>query len=276
MLFSVAVFSMLGILLNPTFATDEKTGAVVKISGEVSAAIKHISKSVPPPKTANKDALAAEIDLTYPEFSCSKGQNDAVSTINKSIQSILLSSLEEKCPTVEKLVETFLQKYEQSFKENPDESLGGWFLKFESKIRHCDEDLVCLETLLSVFQGGAHPTSNITYQVFSLKTGKEIPLSELVPEEKMVDLTKVAEKHFRRVRGLKPDETYENAGFQFEQNKFALNKNFLFSKDGLAFCFNQYEIAPYAMGPTEIVIPWEDLKNLIDSKGPVGRFLKSH
>ena len=135
--------------------------------------------------------------------------------------------------------------------------------------------MLSIEILDSVFTGGAHPTSNIAYLVLSMKTGKPLDLSSLVPAERMNELTNVAEIHFRRIRKLKPDETYEQAGFQFEKNRFALNRNFLVSKAGLAFCFNQYEIAPYSMGVTELVIPWTDIKTVVNPNGPAGRFLSS-
>jgi len=241
----------------------------------VSAVVKHITKSVPPPKTANKDAIAAEIDISFPEFSFSTGQNPAVLAINKAIQSRLLTLLDDKTPTtVEQLTETFIKGYERSLKEEPDMP-GAWSLKFEASIRQADEDLLSIEILDSVFTGGAHPTSNIAYLVLSMKTGKPLDLSSLVPAERMNELTNVAEIHFRRIRKLKPDETYEQAGFQFEKNRFALNRNFLVSKAGLAFCFNQYEIAPYSMGVTELVIPWTDIKTVVNPNGPAGRFLSS-
>ncbi len=33
------------------------------------------------------------------------------------------------------------------------------------------------------------------------------------------------------------------------------------------FYFNPYEIAPYSMGPTEILIPYDEIKNIIKEDG---------
>ena len=246
--------------------------AATPLTKTVSLDQKVLKKSSPPPKTAGKDVIAAEVDITYPLLS-SLGKDVAVDAVNKAIQSRLLGLLEGQAPTTpEQLVEAFFRDYEKSVKEQPDMP-GGWSMKFEATVRHADADLICLEVLQSMFLGGAHPDSNISYLVFSMKTGEPIDLSGFVPEKNLGDLTKVAEKHFREVRKLKPEETYEQAGFQFEGNSFALNKNFLASKDGLAFCFNAYEIGPYAMGLTELVIPWNELKTVIDPKGPAAGFL---
>jgi len=249
--------------------------APVRINGEVSAEIKHLTRKIPPPKTDNKDVIAAEIDIRYPVlFSTAKDGSLVPETINKAIQERLLAIVgETPAPSVEKMVDQFAADYGTSVIETP-EMPGAWSIKFDTEIRHADEELLSIWTLDSVFTGGAHPNSNIIYMVFSMKTGKPIELSSLIAKDKTAELTAIAETHFRRVRELKPGETYEQAGFQFERNTFALNTNFLVSKDGLAFCFNQYEIAPYAMGITEMVIPWSDLKNVIDPTGPAARFLK--
>lgn len=253
---------------------DGKNQSLLKITDSVSAVMKHITRSVPPPKTDNKDIIAAEIDISFPELSCQSGEDTAVKAINAAIRERLLAIGGEKpSATVDELVENFIKGYETSVRESPEQP-GAWSLKFDAAIRHADEALFCLESIDSIFTGGAHPTSNITYQVFSMETGKPLKLSTLIAADKMGELAKVAEKHFRRIRELKPDQTYEQAGFQFDQNRFALNENFLVSKDGLAFCFNQYEIAPYAMGTTELVIPWSDLETVVNRDGPAARFLK--
>ncbi|MBI3037952.1 DUF3298 domain-containing protein [bacterium] len=69
------------------------------------------------------------------------------------------------------------------------------------------------------------------------------------------------------------DAQVKDSGFTFPKNEFALNENFLVSKDGLLFFFNSYEIAPYALGPTQILLPWRYIKTLVKLKGPVDSFL---
>ncbi|MBP7633394.1 DUF3298 and DUF4163 domain-containing protein [Candidatus Ozemobacteraceae bacterium] len=247
----------------------------VQITGAVSAEMKHLTRQVPPPKSENKDVIAAEIDIRYPVlFSTVKSDSPIPETINEAIRDRLLAIFgETPAPSVEKMVDQFAADYATSVLETP-EMPGAWSLKFDTEIRHADDELLSLWTLDSVFTGGAHPNSNFIYMVFSMKTGKPVELSSLIAKDKATELTAIAERHFRRVRELKSDETYEQAGFQFERNAFALNTNFLVSKEGLAFCFNPYEIAPYAMGVTEMVIPWSDLKDVIDPAGPAARFLK--
>lgn len=245
------------------------------IGKTLTAVMKQITRSSPPPEAANKEAIAAEISLSYPEF-VDTAASAGVAAINKAVQERMLRVGTEPDAaafgSAEDLMKSFFADYEKTMKENPDMP-GAWSLKFEAVLRHADDELISLDFMESVFSGGAHPNSNIAYQVFSLKTGQPLELSAFVPADKLGELTAIAERHFRKIRNLKPDETYQAAGFLFEDNKFTLNDNFLVSKDGLAFYYNPYEIAPYGMGNTELVIPWADLKGLADPKGPAGRFL---
>jgi hypothetical protein len=72
-------------------------------------------------------------------------------------------------------------------------------------------------------------------------------------------LREAGEEEFRAERELGPEVSLEEAGFSFPDNRFSLNDNYGFSKEGIVFFFNGYEVAAYAEGPTAIVIPYEKL-----------------
>jgi len=69
---------------------------------------------------------------------------------------------------------------------------------------------------------------------------------------------------------LNPEDDLEKDGGLFE-NKIAYNDNFAVTKEGLKFYYNNYEIAPYASGPTEILITYSELNDLI-SKNSILNF----
>lgn len=274
LLVSVFVLFMLCNAWSATIKEDSQNEAPIKITNSISAVIKHITQKIPPPKTARKEIIAANIDILFPELSCQTKVNPAVNYINTSIKSRLLNMLGEKqLETTQQLIAAFARDYEKSTKATP-EMPGAWSLKFKATISYYDEDLFCLKILQSVFTGGAHPDSHLTYLVFSIKSGKLHSITDLMNKDNLAKLAKVAETHFRRIRNIKPEETYEKAGYWFKNNKFTLNQNFLISRDGLSFCFNQCEIAPYSNGIIEFNIPWSDLKTIVDSNGTGGKFLK--
>jgi hypothetical protein len=44
-------------------------------------------------------------------------------------------------------------------------------------------------------------------------------------------------------------------------------KNYYPAKDGLCFAWSPYDVAPYAVGPVDVVIPWKEAESLLNSKG---------
>ncbi|HKY62130.1 MAG TPA: RsiV family protein, partial [bacterium] len=94
-----------------------------------------------------------------------------------------------------------------------------------------------------------------------LKPGYEEPIQAL------------GEKAFRRARDLPAETDLNDAGFTFE-NGFRLNENFAAGPEGLIFYFNPYEVASYADGPTELLIPYSELKSWLLPKGPLDSLAK--
>jgi hypothetical protein len=127
----------------------------------------------------------------------------------------------------------------------------------------------CLSFSDYSYTGGAHPNSNLTYLNFEVSTGKTLALSDLMKPGFEKQLTAIAEKDFRKRKGLAPQASLAEAGYDFDDDQFKLNDNFAVTKDGLVFYYNPYEIAAYAGGPTELVIKWSEIKGLIKKDGPV-------
>jgi hypothetical protein len=46
-------------------------------------------------------------------------------------------------------------------------------------------------------------------------------------------------------------------------------KNWNITADGLMITFDEYQVAPYAAGPQTVTVPFHELTNLIDPKGPL-------
>jgi len=65
---------------------------------------------------------------------------------------------------------------------------------------------------------------------------------------------------------------YSEAGFYFDNDVFTLTDNFAITKKGLKFVYNPYEVAPYALGQQEIMIPYALIKELIRKDGLLANF----
>ena len=72
----------------------------------------------------------------------------------------------------------------------------------------------------------------------------------------------IGERHLREIKGLSPQANLADDYPAF-QDGFQLNENFSIGPRGLTFFFNSCEIASYAEGPTEILLPFEEIKGLL-------------
>jgi hypothetical protein len=53
----------------------------------------------------------------------------------------------------------------------------------------------------------------------------------------------------------------------FENDQFFLPDNFAIVEEGITFFYNSYEIAPYAMGATELILRYDELKGIMPKNG---------
>lgn len=135
--------------------------------------------------------------------------------------------------------------------------------------RRVAEAVLVGRTLLSVqitaeeYRGGAHPEATREYLNLNPATGERVELPSLARGGGMERLTAVAERYFRAERGLEADQNLKEAGFAFEDNRFALPAQWGAEARGLVFHFNAYEVAPYAAGPTTFTVPWSELGDIL-------------
>jgi hypothetical protein len=76
-------------------------------------------------------------------------------------------------------------------------------------------------------------------------------------------LNKRVEQKFREINEIGPHDNLNEKGF-FWDGKFQLPANIGLVPEGVQFFYNSYEIAAYAVGPTEFVLTWEELGDLLD------------
>ncbi|HEX3036675.1 MAG TPA: lysozyme inhibitor LprI family protein [Thermodesulfobacteriota bacterium] len=208
------------------------------------------------------------LDIQYPEIteSPSKVATDSVNDFARKF--VLRPIFEGKNPEAfQELMNQFVETYKSVQKEIKPDYAFGWSVERDVEVIYNTPKVLSLSLSEYSFTGGAHPNSFINYASFNMSTGEEIRLSDILIDGYGSDLNRIAEKEFRKIREMKPDESLEDAGFWFENNKFSLNDNFAIIEEGLIFYFNSYEIAPYVMGPTEIVLSYEDFKHLIKEDG---------
>lgn len=149
------------------------------------------------------------------------------------------------------------------FHKEFDDSAITYFIRRTADILMSNATMLSLEITEEEFRGGAHPESRRTYLNLNPANGQDFFLKDLVRDGSMQKLTELAEKRFRMEREVPEGKKLSESGFTFPDDKFALSKTWGVSQHGLVFHYNAYEIAPYAVGPTTIMLPWKEIHDLI-------------
>ncbi len=159
---------------------------------------------------------------------------------------------------------SLLNEYQTQLKDFP-ENYNGYDHDIKQRFILQNENFISFEVERYSFSAGAHGMGWTDFIHHDLKTGKRLYLNDFF---KSIDkLMKLTESSFRKQMELKENDDLEKSGFWFTNNKFHINENFCFRNDSIEFIYNQYEIAPFSMGPILIKIPSKGVKSdLVEAK----------
>ncbi|MBI1225504.1 MAG: DUF4163 domain-containing protein [Bacteroidetes bacterium] len=209
----------------------------------------------------------AQVDMVYPIV------NDGVpgvrQAINDSIYSFLIQSLVfegyEGSFSEESLgvaASNFLQEWQAANKAEPDdESNAGWEVSVTGEVGLHTSKVVSITMGSYSYAGGAHPNSYVSVLNFDLKSGKTLSWDDFITDQKAFE--KLAEKAFKKARELPSNADLVEEGF-FWGEHFELPSNFELQQDGIYFWYNPFEVAAYAVGPTDFTISYADLGKLVN------------
>ncbi len=146
-----------------------------------------------------------------------------------------------------------------------------WIKRKEIRVLHNDKDVLSLEYYNYGFTGGAHGLSLSKFQVLNLKDGHIISLDEIFRDDFKNDLRDIINSSARKKYKLERNQGLTNAGFFIDF--LDPTDNFYVTKDGIGFYYNQYEVAPFALGPVEIFVSYRDLLRILRPDSPVQRLV---
>ncbi len=132
-----------------------------------------------------------------------------------------------------------------------------WELETQCDTVFASPEVLTARLSTNAYTGGAHPNAYTGYISFDRKTGHALRLTEMVSDT--AALLQQVEQAFRQKQGLGPQQDLEAEGYFLRDGRFFLPDNIAFGRTGLICYYNPYEIAAYAEGPIEIVIPYSQL-----------------
>jgi hypothetical protein len=203
----------------------------------------------------------ASYEVEYPVFNAlSKVVKDSLT--RQIMQSIDAGNPEVETHTLEAAGKLFIAEFEKAQAEFPENTMG-WYFKGVVKVSLITDTLISLKSSAEFFTGGAHGGYGTYFINIRPSTGETVKLDDIFKPGYKENLSAIGEKEFRESLNLVDTISLAEEGFEFPNDKFALNDNYGLTKEGIVFVFNIYEIAPYVLVAQEVLIPYEKITNLM-------------
>lgn len=216
------------------------------------------------PNCQTDSSNCAKVHLVFPY--AERGPTSTCVAFNRLQLRFLRTSLaatngEEEGGNIEEIMNQFLEDYKELQGEDLPFSMP-WSLETEGKVLFQNDKLVSVQLHQYSYTGGAHPNTYSTVWMFNKSSNEPLEWQDLGVKKDTLEV--IAERAFRKTAEIPVGQSLEDAGF-FEGEEFSLPQNYGLVEDGLLLYYNTYEIAPYVFGPTEVVIPWADLKVVFET-----------
>jgi len=220
-----------------------------------------------------KQSLDIDVSLEYPiKYSDAE--------ILKKVRKIVLLDFYPEADSVYEspieAINAYVKDYKKFFKESESEysedstntesedlfSGVPWNNVEKMIVQYNGDDLFSYTIFSDRYTGGAHGGKTFLNTVIDMKTGEKITEDDLFSESsKPLIVNMIVDKIMQKYKVSKPNEL-QDVGF-FDASEIGLNKNFYLNKKGLTYTFNEYEIAAYAVGTTEILLGFNEISDFL-------------
>ncbi|MEA4841441.1 MAG: DUF3298 domain-containing protein [Bacteroidales bacterium] len=220
--------------------------------------------------------LSISLNLQYPDTFSN------VSVLNKIRRTILTDffpDIEKDIIDPEIAMKTYIKEYIKFYdnsedassisdKRNSDQSDVAWWDHEKMIIRNNSENILSYTIESDQFTGGAHGGKNYLNTVINLKTGDRITEDDIFTEASRPLIAEIILKKIMEKHQVSKAEDLEQIGF-FDIAEIGLNKNFYVTSEGIVYTYNEYEIAAYAVGTTEVLLSYKDVSGFMIPGNPI-------
>ena len=188
------------------------------------------------------------VEVNIPE---ANGNEAIMNQINSEIQKKVISALhignleDTYSSSIQESIISFINEY-NTFKKDFPESSQLWEAQIDGEVIYQSEEFTTVAITSYKNTGGAHGNLNISFLNFDLKTGLKLDNIQLFTD--IESFKTIAETYFE-------SET-KDKNLLSDDKTFKLPENIGYSEDGIILLYNTYEVALYATGIIEFVIPF--------------------
>lgn len=178
-----------------------------------------------------------------------------------------------------KYVDTLINKEITDFKKSIDETMEvppdstGSSLDINYSVEYATNKLICISILEGTYEAGAaHPNEGYITVNYDTEKHKDIKLSTLFkPNTKyLTAISRYCITQLRKTLGNDGSD-WINTGAAPQADNY---RAWCITDSGLLILFSPYQVASYAEGAQQVLVPYSKIADLIDPLGPVGGLVK--
>ncbi len=214
------------------------------------------------------------VRFTYPALT--RTGSPAADSIALYIDRQMFSSLEDADVTqpFDSIVSALVEQYGDLREEFADYHTP-WMVERSCSVPVDTAGVVSIRFEEVSYLGGAHGMEIVRLASFDASSGRRITLGDVFRPGVEGEFARIAEREFRAARNIPDSSSLGDAGFWVEEGEFSPPQNIAVGDSVLILYYNPYEVAPYAMGPTEVHIPFRALKGLLRRDGALAGLTSS-
>lgn len=195
-------------------------------------------------------------------------------------------------------VSGFLEDFNETQAENKKEFLKNgdaslitdWELSLSSKITWDSEKCFSFQSYVYTYFGGAHPDEWYWNGTYSRELKRRIAVADLFDDKNLLSIAAVICKEISQnhrsseiIRRIASDEVVkiqrgdyksyaeyagnpDNIGVGDIGGNPLVSENFMIVEEGILWTYNEYEIASYSEGHTDVLVPWKSIMPYLKSK----------
>lgn len=200
-----------------------------------------------------------------------KGNDKRARNINNAIEEQLFRFNDL---TMQQAVDSFANVYTSEYRENMSplyreeddkDTNHAWYefrYELETDTQDGKDDCLVYIAELSMYEGGAHGIEGKLAFNFDKKTGRQITCEDIFVKGYEHRLEEILLKKLMEQTNTHSLEELQEEGYLFSMD-FYVSQNFILGKKSITFIYNPYEIAAYALGRTELVLSYSELKAIM-------------
>lgn len=196
---------------------------------------------------------------------------EAAQAINNTVTERLLKISDTE---MKQAMEQFTNEYTKAYKERllplynqdrADTTKRAWYeyhYIISCETQQGSKGTVAYLATVDYFEGGAHGNHQLETMNFDVKTGRLLALKDIFTPGYEHQLNNLLLKALKEKEGVKTLAELKEKGYLNAMDIFT-PQNFILGDETITFVYNPYEIAPYSVGETEIVISYSAIENIL-------------